>query len=372
MTMFHHDNRDYNEAASEAAKRMLEMLTARIDKGRNHGAEIIKRIDREVPNDRILPAAALTIIPDKDSPSGFGVEIPGAQEILGKFALGQVAEIGKVPRSYVTSLLGRNDWGRELAAKNLNETLRHTEQKQLTRSVEGTMKGVLSTAYRRYDARMVLQYFLNAAQTLGALPYEAHLSETKMMVKVIMARVFEPVKNEIISVGAVYESSMFGNGAEVVSAFFERIWCTNLAIMDTQLRKVHLGARITSENMAWSQEVIDQDTKTLGLMTQEMVGNLLGPGSVNTLMAAIKAADEEKITGREVEAFLKKRLNVGEVEEVKKIFTSADIENLPPGQTPWRLSNALSFYAKEVEDSEVRFDIQKLAGEVLRPFAVVA
>jgi len=50
---------------------------------------------------------------------------------------------------------------------------------------------------------------------------------------------------------------------------------------------------------------------------------------------------------------------------VKDVFSSADVEKLPPGQTSWRFSNAVSWLANEVEDEHRKLELQELAGTLL-------
>jgi len=43
-------------------------------------------------------------------------------------------------------------------------------------------------------------------------------------------------------------------------------------------------------------------------------------------------------------------------------FDSADVINLPEGQTAWRASNAISWIARHTEDAEMRLDLERAAG----------
>jgi hypothetical protein len=67
----------------------------------------------------------------------------------------------------------------------------------------------------------------------------------------------------------------------------------------------------------------------------------------------------------EFDRWLAQKLTKEEATGVKEAFVSADIENLPPGQTAWRASNAISWFAHSINDPERRFEFDKLAGEML-------
>jgi len=42
-----------------------------------------------------------------------------------------------------------------------------------------------------------------------------------------------------------------------------------------------------------------------------------------------------------------------------------DVELLPAGNTSWRLSNAVSWLAGQVEDGERRLELEKVAGQLV-------
>jgi len=51
--------------------------------------------------------------------------------------------------------------------------------------------------------------------------------------------------------------------------------------------------------------------------------------------------------------------------EVTEAFNSPDIIMLPAGQTRYRLSQAISLIANQIDDAEEKLDLQKLAGDVV-------
>ena len=78
-------------------------------------------------------------------------------------------------------------------------------------------------------------------------PYEGYVTDTKIAIQAIMPEVYEPVPGEVVAYGLSLENSDFGNGALSVRAYLLRIWCTNLAITQEEMRQVHLGKRLDSE-----------------------------------------------------------------------------------------------------------------------------
>jgi hypothetical protein len=62
---------------------------------------------------------------------------------------------------------------------------------------------------------------------------------------------------------------------------------------------------------------------------------------------------------------LRKVLTKGEVDAVVQTFNSPDVENLPPGNSKWRLSNAISWVAGTLVDADRKLDLMRLAGSVV-------
>lgn len=376
MTMIHHDSRDYKAAVSEAAKMMRDKLHARIEAGKGQGQKAIEKILREVPDDQIVADKAMAFDYNEED-GGLLMYVGKDSRRLHSFALGQIAENAGIPKPYLNRLMGLRDegtdgeetvstdyWGTALAAHNLNEILQHRGDRHLHRSVGDQLRGFLSTKYRRLNHGQMLDAFTGACRRVGALPYEAYAGDTKFMVKAVIDRVIEPIKDEVICLGVVLEESPYGDGATGVLPFIERCFCTNKAVMTSTFRQVHLGGRL-QDDIEWSEETYAADTKATCLAIDDLVKGQLGEATIDRISTAIVKANEQKLSSSEIEKFLKKSLSKDEAEKVTGHFASADIENLPKGQTAWRLSNALSFFAKEVQNPERAYEIQKVAGHVM-------
>jgi hypothetical protein len=360
----HHSQLDYAVAATEAAARARGRMEEQIADGQAKAEKVINYVQTNVPTDRVVTGKKLVFEP---TAAGVAVRIPAEEiisETLHRNALNQAASRVDLPTKYVGDLLERGEWGRELAARNLNELFAHLNgDRFLLRSVDSQVRGFLSDRYRRLDARPILDSFLGEVMKFGAVPVEGAVTETKISLKVVLPMIFEPIPNEVMLFGAEYENSDFGNGALVMNTFVDRLWCTNFARSESLLRQIHLGARL-GESVAFSQRTYQLDTRTMASAIGDMVGGALGPNSVNSYLAMVKRANEEKVEGSQVAEWMKKRLTKGEAEDATKAFNSADVEMLPAGNTKWRMSNALSFIAKTAEP-ERALELQKYAGEAL-------
>lgn len=381
MALFHHDGRSYDEAASDAAKRARKHLEEQIEAGKAKALAVIDKVIDETPTDKIVRVDRLEF---DAKPNGQQVAvyegrkprtIEGADlvinpaengwERLHRNALGQMAERAGIPMSYISTLENQGLWGKKLIAENLRQLFDHkADEKYLLRSVHDEVRGFLSNKYRRLNTQQLIETATKAFRELGLVPVDGIGTDTRIRIRALLPVVFEPVPGEVICYGLDWGQSDFGNGAHVASAFMDRLWCTNTGVMHSQLREVHLGARLT-EDIAWSDRTYKLDSDRSASMLEDMIRGALSPAKVEEMNALIVRADAEKVESKDVDAYLKKNLTKGLAEKVSEAFRSNDVEMLPAGNTKWRLSNALSWIAQKVEDKEQTLDLQRLAGQVV-------
>lgn len=369
--MFHHDERDYNVAASAAAKRGRDRLQAIIDKGRASAAAVIEQIQDRVISDRVVRAPLVRLTHDDDG--DMMLSVGGEISPLHENAFTQLCGNLKVGKKLYTDLMdeaGGSMWGKELFASVANEVLAHREsQRNLIRS-EGEnrlVKGFLSDKFRRLDSRPVVDAFLGACNELGLLPLEGVASDTKMRLRAVLPYVFEPVDTEVMIFGAELGNSDYGDGGLVLNLWTMRVWCTNLGIAEKCLRQVHVGGKLP-DNIRFSDETYRKDAETTALAVRDMTAAVIAPDRVNRMLAAIEAASEKELSGRDgVDKVLSRvGLDKNELATVKGLYDGPDVENLPPGDNVWRLSNAVSFMAQgRTVSPDRKIFLQTLAGELV-------
>lgn len=290
----------------------------------------------------------------------------GDKLILHPHALRQAAERVRFPGRYLTDLKQQN-WGTALIAHNLNELYGHMNgDRFLLRNVRGETRGFLSDHFRRLDSRPLLEAFVGAIRQFGARPIDGFALTTKIKVRAFLPYVFEPFPGELVAIGAELGDSDFGDGYLTLSLILERMWCTNLATMESVLKQVHLGKRLP-DNVRLSDRTYQLDTETMASAINDLSSNVLGPDAVNNTLHLLKAANEDSVSPQNIAAWVKKNLSKDEGTKVVEKFASADIEMLPAGQTTWRWSNALSWLANETQDEHRKLELQEFAGEVIAP-----
>jgi hypothetical protein len=343
---------------------MEQVLKAKLDRhiaeGQASAGAVIERIQSEIPVDKLAVTSRLEFQPS--------MEVLANGESLGTLhphAMQQLATRAEIPTAYTSTLLERGDWGRELLADNFNRTFAHVKaQRVLTRAVNGQIRGVMSDSYRRLDSRPIVEAFAKACQAIGAIPVEGVAGDLRLSIRALLPTIHN-VNGEIFAFGISFGNSDFGSGALGISGFVLRPACLNGMVTQSELRKVHLGARL-EESLQLSQRTYDLDTRTMSSAVGDVVRNVLSPARVKATVEVIGAKSAEKIDP--VSAFKslqKKGLLKSEVEAAENVYRTGGVEQLPPGDTTYRMANALSWIAKSAQTPERRMELEGIAGEML-------
>jgi len=350
-----------------AAAHKLEQLIAQ---GRAKAGEVIDHVMNNQPADRLQPGASLSF----DAEDGHGVNVSFGDSEAGpirlklhRHAVQQMAQTTDLPIKFIDGLLATPErWAKELLAHNLSTIFgnRFRKQRYLLRSVQGEVRGFLSDRYRRLDSRPIVEAFATEVQRKGALPYAGYVTDTKVAIQAIMPEVYEPVPGELVAYGINLENSDFGNGALSVRAYLLRIWCSNLAITQEEMRQVHLGKRL-DDSVFYSQRTYELDAETTVSALRDVIGAQLNAEALHNRMESIRQANTTAVNPSAAKETLKKVLLKSENDAVIEAYNSPDTYNLPAGNTSWRLSNAISWVAGKTEDTERKLELMKIAGDIL-------
>ena len=424
--MIHHGDKDYADAAKEASVEARAKFEALIERGRESARSVFDKIHTEVPADcyarmgamRFGYAAEAALQPlaeqqgrelellDAADPRAAGLdgaddaqrildmvaEGPGSEPgieaepksepgvpqllldiadrssmIVHRHALSQMATAAGIDTRYLKKLVhSANPDLRELALDILHTHFGKTELQKdyrLVRAVSGQVRGFMSDKYRRIDSRPLLETFAEACQAIGAVPIDGVCSDVRVQLKAFLPIIFEPIENEPMLVGLAWHNSDFGAGSHALAIVILRLMCTNKATTENCFRQTHSGARL-NEDIRYREETVVLDTKANQARLQDEIYYLLGPSKVAATMDLIKRADAEACDWSDFSGRLKKYLSKGEIAAAELAFNGADVVNLPPGKTVWRMSNALSWIAGQTESPDRRLELERLAGAV--------
>lgn len=373
--MIHHGSQPYAVAVSEASKKFQEKIESMIHVSVPRVQQVIEQVQNDVPEDSVVLGRSLHFKSNSAASHAVELVVPYTDAAKGPEALtihdhafNQLCDRPKIKNlgTVMRELHSKGEWGNELIAENLNEIYSHMNgDRYLVRQVRGQVRGFLSDQFRRFDSRPLLEAFVGAITRFGARPVDGFALQTKMNVRAILPMVFEPFPGEIMAFGAQLSDSDYGDGKLSVSGFVLRMWCTNLATTEDVLSQVHLGRRL-SDSVHFSKQTLELDTAAMASAIDDVAGHVLGSGAVNNYLGLIKQANEEKIEPSAITGWVKKNLTKAESASAIEKFDSPDVEMLPPGQTKWRWSNALSWLANETEDEHRKLELQDFAGGILK------
>jgi hypothetical protein len=360
----------------DIARRNLEEI---VQRGKARAGEVVQRIRDEMPRDAIVRASAITFAAPDDG--GLQVTYGGDVCDLHSNAVGQLADRAGVPTKYLRELLvpdvvetradgsihlvRSQSWRRQLAEEILGAHTANSSARFLVRAVGHEVRAVLSDRFRRLDARPLFDAFAGACQELGAVAVDGTSSDVRVSVQAILPEIYEPVPNDPIVLGLEWSNSDFGRAPYAIRLAVIRLVCKNGMVGDTEITRRHLGGRL-EENIEWSARTLESDTETMRLATRDVVRGALGPARVESYLSHIRAASATNTSFAAAARAVSKDLTKAERERAQGVFDSPDVVNLPPGQTLWRASNAISWLANGDDvGAERRLVLQELAGKIL-------
>jgi len=336
----------------------------------------IRRIMEEVPKDVVLPGTSVEFRALLDKPAThLGIEMarPFVASPHDNF-LQQFASDTGIGMTYVRHLQSVGQpWARELLAETLTKHAHEVvrDERHLVRGISGNgkpgqVRAWLSSKFRRIDCQPGLMAVIEQAQKVGAYVTDAVVSDIRASVRVLMPRLYDIGGGEYVCVGIAWSNSDYGRGAQEVSFFLLRLWCLNGAKMETVVRQVHLGARL-SDDVSYSERTRRLDAAATSSAMRDTVRELLTPDAADKVTDAIRAAHASRLDPKQAVADLKKRIGKGLSDRVVGAYNGPDVEELPAGNTKWRWSNAISWVAKQKDVSaDDRLDLEREAGNVLR------
>ena len=396
--LHHHSSENYNVAASEAAASARAMMEEVLHRGKESAIKLIEHVNTHVPDDSLARGRMLRfragLLPqvhqddapsqltiddilqateekkDRGEPSQLLLDIADHSVAIHRHALSQIATRSGVNGRFISDHANGAVWERELLADVLN---RHfamdksvAEERYLLREYDKKeLRGFLSSTYRRLDDRPLVEQFVNTVREMGAIPCEGLIADTQVEMKAWLPMVFEPVDHEVMLVGLRWKNSNYGAGAHEVNLVVLRLWCTNKACMENCLRNIHLGKRL-NDNIKFSEETYRADTRATMLTLRDAIKDFLSPDHVNTLVGAIREANDKGVEWKNVKTALDKALLKDEIKKVQSMFEGDDIIQLPPAKSLWRASNALSLLAGQTDDVERKLQLERYAGALLR------
>ena len=259
----------------------------------------------------------------------------------------------------------------ELLQANVNHWFSSKPEQRMIRTLGGDARAFLSQRYRRLDnfdlAEAVLPTLL---QMDGAQVVSCELTETRMYLKVVTARVQADVKvGDPVQAGVCISNSEVGTGSLRVEPLIYRLICTNgMVTPDRSARNrfTHLGRAAAGTHDAYelfSDETLKADNAAFFLKVQDLVRDAVDRTKFEAIVAQMRATAERRIEGNPVKAveLLSSKFKLQQSE------SSGVLQHLIQGGdlSQWGMLNAVTRTAQDVDSYDRATELEELGSVVM-------
>ena len=132
------------------------------------------------------------------------------------------------------------------------------------------------------------------------------------------------------------------------------------------MKQIHLGGKLP-DNIQLSPRTYELDTQTTVSAVNDLTSQLFGRDNIRRKALEIKAAAAKEVNfTQELERLMQKgRLLKTENEGVRKLLMNNNPDDgLAGGPTLWKLTQAITAYARETQPARQR-ELHELSGELL-------
>lgn len=284
----------------------------------------------------------------------------------------QMANRLDIPRAYYMKMLGpQGDCA--LLARNVNTWLHRKPETRLVRTLDGTVRAILSDKYRPLDNYDLATAMLPTLSQQNTQIVSAELTEQRMYIKAIAPWINSEVqgsqqKGDIVQAGIVISNSEIGAGSLRVEPFVYRLVCLNGMIApDSSFKKYHIGRGFEAGEAVrelLSNETRKLDDKVFWLKVQDVVRGAFDRDLFNALVARMSEATVNKITSDDIPGVVEITAKTYGFQEDTK---SSILRHLIHGGdlSQWGLVNAVTETANTAPDYELATSLERAGGKIL-------
>lgn len=289
------------------------------------------------------------------------------------WASNQMAQYLDIPRSYYERMRSGNP---ELLSRNVNWGLNQKpEEKRMLRTLDGSIRAVLSSRYRRLDSFDLVEAILPTVAEAGLEVVSSEITEKRLYVRALSQKLKADVKvGDTVQYGIQISSSDVGAGSLRVEPMMLRLVCMNGMISDYALKKTHLGRSFgESEDVT---ELLSETTMALSdaafwSQVRDVVHASLKPEVFEMQVEKMKDASEQKLKNFDLEDVIDitcKTVGYQAKEGVKSgVMEALASGSHGAGLTKWGLAQSFAYVAEHSEN--VNFDecveLERVAGRIV-------
>ena len=276
----------------------------------------------------------------------------------------QLADRLQIPRKYYEMI----DRIAGLRAFNVNQLLMHEERKKfMLRTLDDKVRAVLSERFKPFDNAFVLQPLFEVLEEFPHSTIKTQvLTDLKMFIQVIFPGITADVRpGDPIQCGITIVNSETGSAAFDIKQLIWRQICSNGAVASSVMRRYHVGRRVgndESDYTIFKDDTIAAELHSFKLRIRDVLSHTLTQDSFNEVVAQYRqAADDKFDKPKVVIENVTKRFNFTETQADKtfgNLISGADM-------TRYGLSNAITAMAKEVDNRDRQYEIERHGFDII-------
>lgn len=297
------------------------------------------------------------VIDEGSKPVSYGVT---------ELARHQLADKLKIPFAYFERMRTEQP---DLLDRNVNTWLQDDGERRMIRTLDGTVRAVLSERYRRLDNFDLAESVLPVLQQLPEVVFESvELTETRMYLKCVTPRLtYEMAPGDVVQAGVVVSNSETGQGTLSVQPLLFRLVCRNgLIAADSSLRKTHVGRALGTDEEAltvFRDDTMRADDRAFFLKVRDVVQAAVTETTFRQTAQKLQRTLNIPLVGnpvRTVEVLAQRySLNDGERSGVlRHLIAEGELSG-------YGLVNAVTHFSQDVQDYDRATEFESLGGKLI-------
>lgn len=341
-------------------------------------AEIEARANQK--KDFIAPVAKLEMVPAGPDSAGTALVVHnGGDTVLipNQVAHNQLAEFTGVPAAYYKRMQTEEP---ALLAQNVNTWLRAkpANERRMVRTLGSTARALLSDKYRPLENEELAEAVLPALLDMDLIVMSSQITDTRLYIKAVDRSIEKDVPTgrkigdgshvffDTCSPAIIISNSEVGHGALSIETGVYTKVCTNLAMVGTNMRKYHTGARAAVSDEVYA--LLSDRTRALTdaavwNQVKDLVKGAFDKARFDAVLAKLSGAAEDRIESDVVEVIERtsKRFNLLEGERkgiLQRIIEGGDLSR-------YGLHAAITRHSADIDDYDRATQLERVGGEVI-------
>lgn len=304
----------------------------------------------------------------------------GTKHIFGlnSWSAGQLSGYSDIPKAYFDRIQQENP---QLLVDNINHGLERQivqakregkKESRLLRTLDGNVRGLLSSRYRILDAHDMLEAVLPTIIDKGMEVLSSEVTERRLFIKAVSPKLQSEVKKgDVVQYGLTISTSDVGAGSVRVEPLIYRLVCLNGMIASTAIRKFHVGKNQAEDDI---RELLSDKTRELSdaafwAQVRDVVLGSMRPENFEAQVDRLRVAANEEIKNFDLPRVVELTMQATKINgEGKKnsILAALASGNEGAGLTQWGLVNSFTRAAQEDSLSyEESIEMERAAGQIL-------